>query len=502
MSRRTEGALLAGLTLSPTLSACGDRCRERQGWEDVPVILEDPSDEAMVEVGQTASEALGWFMGWSGEDQVCVAQIEVVRKEGWEEVEGDYRFPSGRIRISADTEAPWTATWHELCHAVDADLDVSLDHPDLFDPSTIDHHLVYRSRRSRTREAFARSCDDGPRDTVLPRIWEESCGIPPRFDLERAEAVRRAVYPRAPPLPWAAPSLELTLGHPWKVADPGEGWFADDLARSGDSLVILTMDSALTAARLQFVDPVTGQGGDPIEVPNTPPEGALYSRMSLIPGDESAWLDTADGQTRALWRLSGGRVTRVTHPCPGETGARVVDGVLWLEPQEETDPLEVEGCVLETGERVRAPLLALEGLGTGSGGVPTHPQVREVGGRLALWWTGAGLTWLDDDGVWQRHLFPQPLGVALAEPGPSGEWLLALTEVHKTEDGYAFYSVLVGLDPLTGAYFTPTDPCPLDLDPGMFASDRMVVGDGWAALVRGANLYDDSTRIYPVTLGP
>ena len=147
-----------------------------------------------------------------------------------------------------------------------------------------------------------------------------------------------------------------------------------------------------------------------------------------------------------------------------------------------------------------APPLSVEEVQKTSRGGFIAPMVGEVQDQLALWWKGAGLTWVDEAGDWQRLDLPAHLNITHAQPTPSGDWLLVVSE-ERTEDGSTVtYDSLVELDPSTGAFFTPTDPCPPALPGGHSGRDRLIAGDGWAVLVWGGYLYDPETRLYPVTV--
>ncbi len=486
-----------GCALLLVSQGCGDRCRDRQAWADIPVVAEDPDDEVQAKTVAGASRALGWFASWSGEERVCVSSMTARDTVEDEASAGDFQWPSGRINLLAGASGTTTITWHELCHAVDADLDVSLDHPDLFAASDVERDGSYSTRSLRARESFARACDNGPRDTVRARIWEVECGVDSAFDLDVAETVRRAVYPNAAPLPWAAPTLDVTLGEPWTAPDPGEDWRLVSVAVAGDALVFQYIKSEGGVMGIVFADPFTGAAGELVELPD-PTSVSTY--LHLIQGEDGAYLNTSADVGRVLWRFFNGRITQVNPKCAESIGDRAQGGVMWFSPNGLSDPLAVEGCDMATGERVTAPSLSVDGYHYASRGGFTVPQLGEVLGRLAMWWQGAGLTWVDEAGDWQRLELPAHLKIEMAQPTPSGDWLLVVSDERIEGESTVTYSSLVELDPGTGAFFTPTDPCPLTLPEGLTSVDQLLAGDGWAVLVKGVRLYDPEPRLYPVAL--
>jgi hypothetical protein len=104
------------------------------------------------------------FSRWSGRDEVCVTTVEVLdalEEEGRAKLGG---FQSAQRLIQLDAAQPdlERTLIHELCHVVDWEERLTWRHPELFpyDPEAFDFAL--RDEKSRHRESFAVTCENGP----------------------------------------------------------------------------------------------------------------------------------------------------------------------------------------------------------------------------------------------------------------------------------------------------------------------------------------------------
>lgn len=168
--------LCALVALVPT-GGCGPACGE---WADVPV--EDPDGLATSGQVDAVRAAIDTFAGWTGRDETCVADVRFVDalEEDGVTLAGRYTHPSRRIRVVADLgEGPLArVTAHEFCHALDHEEGwISLENADVLAPYADVNAEVYDTEAARTREAFARICQDGPTLPALYAALAEACGV-------------------------------------------------------------------------------------------------------------------------------------------------------------------------------------------------------------------------------------------------------------------------------------------------------------------------------------
>lgn len=78
-------------------------------------------------------------------------------------------------------------------------------------------------------------------------------------------------------------------------------------------------------------------------------------------------------------------------------------------------------------------------------------------------------------------------------PLPDGRLLLFLWDYSENLDRFA--QGVAWLDPATGTFTAPDDPCPTLAD--LAYNHRLIAGDGWALLWQGWDLYGPESTFQP-----
>lgn len=468
------------LLVAPTLAGCRSECAGFTRWDELDVEVSDERSEAQLGVQEVARLALAQFAAWSGEEEVCVTSMTVVPAEEAEGFEGLYDPNTAEILLAEQALDPWEATFHELCHAVDFVQGLSLANPDLFPQYMVTQIEEYPTGRARTREAFARICEQGARDVGRWRVWEEDCGIDyTDDDLDAMELVQDSIFPNAERIPWDDPGFGLEVGTPWTLTQDGTEWSLVELAATKDALVALYTGTEWSS-RVRFMDPLDGAVLGQYEIDLCPGADNLCP-VSLISGDGEVWVLSGTEGDGWLWRLSAEGAEAVEHPCPEILGDVVAGGVLWDGRVGRYDTLGLAGCDLSTGEILTPPEPE-------PSFAPRSQYVDEpcvtttrVGSRPAAWWESTGMAWLQEDGqTWRDATLPWHLALFDLAPLPDGSWLfLVQAESPKTDDN-TFTMAL--FDPSTNTFFAPDDACPLPLQPWDTYFQELFAGDGWAVV--------------------
>lgn len=468
------------LALAPMLAGCRAECAGFTRWDELNVEVADEGSEEQLEVQEVARLALAQFAAWSGEEEVCVTSMTVVPEEEMDGASGEYDPNTAELKLSEEVNDPWELTFHELCHAVDHVQRVSLANPELYPQYTVTQIEDYPTGRLRTKEAFARICDQGARDVGRWRVWEEDCGIDyTDDDLDAVELIQDSVFPNAERIPWDDPGFGLEVGTPWTLTQDGAEWSLDELAATTDALVALYKGTEWFS-RVRFMDPLDGAVLGQYEL-DLCPGATSVCQVSLIRGEGEVWaLSEMEGDDW-LWRLSAEGATVIGHPCPDILGDVVASGVLWDGLDGSYGALGLVGCDLSTGEVLTPPepepSFALRSQYVFDSSVTTT----RVGSRPAAWWGSAGMAWLQEDGeTWRDATLPWHLALSELAPLPDGSWLfLVRAESPKTGDNTF---TMARFDPADNTFSAPDYACPLPLQPGDTYFQELYAGDGWAVV--------------------
>lgn len=196
---------------------------------------------------------------------LCVPSVRK-KDELQEAVKGHYNSVTRQVRIATPTD---DVVYHELCHAVQYQNDLSVEGPNWEMDELLDEALGHP--RFPRREAFARTCEDGPTYAFL---LGEACPYdPPGID---------ALYE----------VRDLFTGPDPRVVLDEEGTFTPtvSLATEGDSfdLEVTANGVRLTLAEgARFIDPWTGERlqeeavVDPVRTPRASGDGDSLSHFAL-----------------------------------------------------------------------------------------------------------------------------------------------------------------------------------------------------------------------------
>ena len=159
---------LASLVLGPVLGACQAPC---PAFEDMTVA--DSTGRVEAEDLDGTERAIAAFARLSGRTGVCVPGFEVVDDL---HANGRYQGVGAPILLSPRSAGSARVARHELCHGVDELEDLYSEAPGFFEADEVRRTKRYPTRQRRAREAFARACDDGPREQMLSRRLDAMCG--------------------------------------------------------------------------------------------------------------------------------------------------------------------------------------------------------------------------------------------------------------------------------------------------------------------------------------
>lgn len=445
--------------------ACRPDCEQRTSWETIPIGV-DQQDDAHQDTAARVRATLQQLALWSDLDQVCVSEVLIKDQVmGGYRVEGSFRWSDARVQISPLALDPWQVTVHELCHAIDATEGISEARPELFPEEQLaafyEEDNLIGGATDRTHEVFAQLCELGARDHARWRRVEEDCGVDyTDIDLDALTEVQEQVFPRAPRIPWQDPSFALTPGQEWSL-----GGQPTDLEAGSQALIgIWPAQRGEPSRRLRWLDPATGAELGRQFLPGTP-RAYAYLEAGLPEPLLRTWFE---GRS-TLWALDplGQQPPRRLYGCEGDLR---IDGEMFTIIGGRDDALaDLWVCDLESGETSRVtgpsdPGFALEQQFVW----PVYPSLTSVHGRPALWWEGAGLTWLDPDGsTWHPVPLPWHLGLTDVLPARdgSGDAWLSLFTVYEGEAGEWLPARFVArYDAATQALEAPEDACAF-LDP-------------------------------------
>lgn len=260
---------------------------------------------------------------------VCVDRVVVEDDLWWRKHDIWGYFNSVNRTVHVEPSYSTDLIRHELCHALDWVYDgISEEHADLFDTSGIDPDL-YRTPDARTREAFARACENGLPDFQVALALAEVCPEPPD-NLAVSEFPWEEVYPGAP----APEPLEIEVGRslhdPWEVDDAPV--VIEEVVRSGsDHIALLGTWLAEGAGEVVvFVDPVARAVKGRIELPDLG-----QSDLTLVQTEGAPWLlyHFEDQASVAIEIRPDARTRRIELPelmVSWSQTARVVHDELWI----------------------------------------------------------------------------------------------------------------------------------------------------------------------------
>lgn len=387
-------------------------------------LVSDPDGVADTDLLDDLARVLAQFDAWTGNRSVCVEEVVVVEtiEVDWDEDGSVAGYWTGEAqRIVVETTASYSPVYiltHELCHALDAETDLSIElEPllgDVFPPPNPD---TYTSEASRRRERFARACGEGPPPEALVEALAESCGEGSSLQQALLDEVWVAWHEEPLALdgpditfaPVAATAGALDFGafvggrtRLFGIGDGGPPELSNDrwhtaFAWDPDAA---TPDALAFAGRLGLYP---GIGGAPPHLTAEADDGtttvlALYdhhardadaawiadvtvTRTDLTVGPDLAWWQTwGDGEPLQVRDLATGAVG----PQPGDDDLTLhpprtlVDGVPWaIGWPEEPAP----SYVFALGSAGLAPIA---GAPRGLSGVRALPDGRVVGWALAM----------------------------------------------------------------------------------------------------------------------
>ena len=484
------------------LGVGGCTCPETRLWSEIEVVVPDyevpmvpegiPHTIVLTEPSMATElrSAVTQFADWSGLERVCATTITVSPPD-LAEAEGEYDTRSGQIEIHPEASWPYEATVHELCHAVDETLGrISLDHPKLFPAERLkaEDHYGSSSRRTRTREVFARQCEAGPPDAGRRTAWA-GCGADNAYlSPVASELLQDQVFPGAPTFAWDEPGLGLEEQATWSLDPPEDAPEASlHLQSDGVHVVALWERGAGRAWDVDHLDPLDGSVAGTTTVRPCPGPEACEVRVLSSP--TGPWLYTDEGR---LWELrpEGSESTRNAF-CESWPFEVLADGRLWDAWHDDI----LLGCDPEIGDWTYGEVD--EGpLRFDARVEPLEATALTLGDGPALFRKGVGAAWLDDDDDVHQLSLPWGLRVDQLAATPDGRWLALLVGSGEAEQGLA---TVARIDPRAGELVAPTDPCLLGQDADV--ERELVAGDGWALVVEtseGAG----ATTVRPLLLDP
>lgn len=446
-------------------------------WAEVDVAVEDSADPEQVAARTVVEHAIAQFGLWSGEAEVCVSSVTVT---GGEDATVSDGYQNGEIGLRSGSEHLWTDTFHALCHAVDASLNLTRDNAALFYSQNI--NCVNRSSlacdfitRIRTQEAFAELCSEGPHDATLWAQWEECYGF--EWDAEATAFVRENVYPNADQIPWEEPGFDIEFGEPWSIH---EGLGILDVVNSDAYLYTLHYDYEFMEYRVKIYDPWSGE-----LLRNYRPDfcqGDVQGcGIDVLPGEANGWMIFHDDGGYTLWRLTPDIVEEVETPCDLSNAGVERGGILFS--------LDADGlseCDIQSGEATSRALPTPS----------THLFYRD---ELAsptlllngdLWWPGVAVMMRPSEGdSWTELPLPSPNRGNVVAPRPGLPWLVLIGGL-----------TLATLDPQTGDLAAPPDVCTFSWDPDEHNSAWLYAGDGWALLHESEALGEAPSDMTPIRI--
>lgn len=493
------------LALLAVVPAAG--CREECGeWADVPV--EDPDGLATPEEVDAVRAAIDLFAVWTGRDETCVEEVRFVDalEQNGVPLAGVYASPSRRIRVVADLSQGALATVmaHEFCHALDHEEGwVSLENAEILAPHTegLDP-VVYDTEDARTRDAFARICQEGPALPALYAALSEACGVEAE-DAAVAFVDEVAFAPREGAGDLGTFSAEATwtaLEETGRVATPLGAWVAPGAAglfaldhsytEEGDGTVTI-------APELLRVDPATRTVVERLALdPHAPARDAnnnpVYSRHRLLgSGGDPILVSLEDG---AAWRVRSEPLALEAIAFPA------------FDPWTELTGFEHDGRALVMGTRDGVDLVALVDLDAGTvatvaeGEADLFDATRPVAlyadaeGGLAVFAGGGGpvLVGLDGEGevAWLQALPGGDDRVKGLTRLADGSVLVAPTVYVPEGDHASGVPLPMRLDPASRAWSVPAGDCG-----GIWTSGGWVLAEGVPATVSTETLDTGGYRL-------
>ena len=372
---------------------------------------------------------LNRFAAWSATDAVCLTSVAFQDEvsDGEVGLAGAYSAEDQEITVAIDALHPYDTLFHELCHAADAATSWSAHGP--FDASQVPERSVYRTRRAREQEAFARACAVGPVDVARVSAWAMACGAPDELD-PRDTYVARDVFPAAPKLPWSAGlGSRASWATGWD-APPQDGFdLLADVGEAEAGVALLYRSRGDDGDyRVLLADVATGETQRVASAALC--EGVEGCRPHFVRSTRGVWVEAIGESGSRWWRLEEG-LEPVDLPCQAPFGAAWLDEASLWRVGLVDDSLQVTACDLATGtvDEVPLPDPPLPG---GSGRawktVADHDGLglRSAGGfarRTADGWAVVEAPasseiadlWFDLDGQWALIAPPDaPLAVGLA----------------------------------------------------------------------------------------
>lgn len=232
----------AVLLLLPLYAGCG-----------CPPVAELTVNGGDAGTRSVVERAVADLVAWTGRDSVCVSSIELVDSLPDDRV-GHY--DGDVISLVADQEDLYTTAVHEMCHGIDRDDGIARKHVDEFpyDPEASD--FAGRDEKSRAREAFAVTCEGGPRNLQVVTALDDECPLDAHTD--GARRVLDEVFVEAPPFAPSDPGANRvdvaswTAPVGWRVPTPVQVAYTTQ----GTLAVVVVSDDAVSLAHL---DPWTGE---------------------------------------------------------------------------------------------------------------------------------------------------------------------------------------------------------------------------------------------------
>jgi len=137
------------------------------------MTVADTTGRVEAEALEGTERAISTFARLSGRTGVCVPGFEVVEDLN---ANGLYQGIGDPILLAPRSAGKDRVARHELCHGVDELEDLYAEAPEHFTADEVRRTKLYPTRQRRAREAFARACDDGPREQTLSRRLDSMCG--------------------------------------------------------------------------------------------------------------------------------------------------------------------------------------------------------------------------------------------------------------------------------------------------------------------------------------